>query len=213
MKLRTLLVAAVALLAASSLFAQLREGTVELEPFGGYLFGGNFARGTTTLFQGRVNVADAPIYGGRVGYNANSWFEVEFQYSYTPTNFETNNNGGVFGPGPVNLGDLSIQYFLGYTTFNFGHGRVVPYVTIGAGAATLRPTLAGVSASSDTRFTGSFGGGIKVFLNPHFGLRFDGRAYTTSLGTTRYYSCDPYGCSNSAWLTNGSADGGILIAF
>ncbi|HTO88033.1 MAG TPA: outer membrane beta-barrel protein [Thermoanaerobaculia bacterium] len=213
MKLRTLSLAAVALLAASSLFGQIREGTVELEPFGGYLFGGTFARGTTTLFQGRVDVADAPIYGGRVGYNATSLFEAEFQYSYTPSNFETTNSGGVFGPGATNLGDLTIQYFLGYATFNFGHSRVVPYVTIGAGAATLRPTVAGVNASSDTRFTASFGGGIKWFINPHFGLRFDGRAYTTSLGTTRYHNCDPYGCSNESWLTNGSVDGGILIAF
>jgi hypothetical protein len=213
MKRRVLSLAAAALLSAPLLFAQVRQGTVELEPFAGYLFGGRFSRGSTALFPYSVDVDDAPIYGGRVGFNATSLFEIEFQYSQTNTSFIAANNGGIFGPGANSLGDLKIQYFLGYTTFNFGHGRVVPYVTLGAGAAELTPKVANVNASSSTRFTGSFGAGIKVFITPHFGLRFDGRGYSTSLGNGNYYSCDPYGCTNSNWLTNGSATGGLIVAF
>jgi Outer membrane protein beta-barrel domain len=213
MKLRTLSLAAATLLSASCLFAQLREGTVEIEPFGGYLFGGQFSRGSTALFTSRVDVDDAATYGGRVGYNFTSLLELEFQYSYVSTDLVAPNGGGVFGPGPVTLGSLRMDYYLGYATFNFGRGRVVPYFTIGAGAAYLNPKVAGVNTSTDTRFTASAGGGVKIFINPHFGLRFDGRAYSTSLGSTRYYNCDPYGCTNSNWLTNGSVDGGIIIAF
>ena len=216
MKVRalSLAVAAAAMLSASPLCAQVRQGTVEIEPFAGYLFGGRFSRGTTDLFPYSVDVADEPTYGGRVGFNVTSLFEVEFQYSQTETEFEATNGGGIFGPGATRLGDLKIQYFLGYTTFNFGHGRFVPYVTVGAGAATLTPEVAGVNTSSDTRFTASLGGGLKAFFTPHFGLRFDGRAYTTSLGDRNYSSCDYYyGCSTSNWLTNGTATGGILIAF
>jgi hypothetical protein len=217
MKLRapTLALAAAAVLSSSSpLCAQVRQGTVELEPFAGYLFGGRFSRGTTDLFPDSVDVADEPTYGGRVGFNVTSLFEIEFQYSQTETEFTTPNGGGIFGPGPARLGDLKIQYFLGYTTFNFGHGRFAPYVTVGAGAAVLTPEVTGVNTSSDTRFTASLGGGLKVFVNPHFGLRFDGRAYSTSLGDRNYSSCDYYdGCQTSNWLTNGTATGGILIAF
>ena len=216
MKLRalSLAVAAAAMLSASPLCAQVRQGTVELEPFAGYLFGGRFSRGTTDLFPYSVDVADEPTYGGRVGFNITSLFEVEFQYSQTETEFETPNGGGIFGPGETGLGDLKIQYFLGYTTFNFGHGRFVPYVTVGAGGATLTPKVAGVNTSSDTRFTASLGGGLKAFITPHFGLRFDGRAYTTSLGERNHSSCDDYyGCRATDWLTNGTATGGVIIAF
>ena len=210
MNLRVLPLAATALLAASALFGQIREGTVEIEPFAGYLFGGQFPHPhrSMTLFHS-VDVEDDPIYGGRVGYNISQLFEVEFQYSQTNSAFQTQNDFG----GGTTLGDLKIQYFLGYSTFNFGHGRVVPYVTVGAGAAELTPKVAGLNLSSDTRFTASFGAGLKVFLTPHFGLRFDGRGYSTLLGD-HTYPCGYYStCVNSSWLTNGDATGGIVIAF
>jgi opacity protein-like surface antigen len=216
MKIRILALAVVAaaLLSASPLCAQVRQGTVEIEPFAGYLFGGRFSRGTTDLFPYSVDVADEPTYGGRVGFNITSLVELEFQYSQTQTEFELP-NGGIFGPGGQRVGDLKIQYFLGDTTFNFGHSRFVPYVTIGAGAAELTPRITGVNTSSDTRFTASFGGGLKTFITPHFGLRFDGRAYTTSLGDRNHScgGCDSCGCEDTNWLTNGTATGGILIAF
>jgi hypothetical protein len=217
MKLRalSLAVAAAALLSGSPLCAQVRQGTVEIEPFAGYLFGGQFSRGSTDLFPFSVDVADELTYGGRVGFNITSLFEVEFQYSQTETQFETRNDGGIFVPGGQRLGDLKIQYFLGYSTFNFGHSRFVPYVTVGAGAATLTPRITGVNTSSDTRFTASFGGGLKAFITPHFGLRFDGRAYTTSLGDRNFSSCgcDSCECRDTNWLTNGTATGGIIVAF
>lgn len=212
MKLRAFAAAAVILLAASTLLAQVRQGTVEIEPFAGYLWGGRFARGSTALFSSRVDVEDHSTYGGRLGINATDLFEIEFQYSRTNTAFVTPQSGDVFGPGPTRLGDLRIEYYLGYATFNFGHSRVVPYVTIGAGAAHLRPNVEGAEARSDTRFTASLGGGLKVFVNPHFGFRFDGRGYSTSLGD-RNLSCGRHSCTNSNWLTNGEATGGILIAF
>jgi opacity protein-like surface antigen len=213
MKLRILCMAVAAFLATSALFAQVREGTVEIEPFAGYLWGGRFAHGTTELFTSTVDVDDHATYGGRIGFNATQVFELEFQYSRTDTAFVTGNGGGVFGPGPAKLGDLKIEYFLGYATFNFGHSRVVPFFTVGAGAAHLTPTVEGANPAASTRFTASLGGGVKVFVTPHFGFRFDGRAYTTSLGTTNHSSCDRWGCTNSSWLTNGEASGGILFAF
>lgn len=212
MKLRTLSLATVVLLAASSLYGQVREGTVEIEPFAGYLWGGRFARGSTALFSSSVDVEDHATYGGRLGVNATSLFEIEFHYSRTDTAFVTPQGGNVFGPGPRRLGDLRIEYYLGYATFNLGHSRVVPYVTVGAGAAHLKPNVEGADARSDTRFTASLGAGLKIFVNPHFGFRFDGRGYSTSLGDNNT-SCGRHSCTNSNWLTNGEATGGLLVAF
>jgi Outer membrane protein beta-barrel domain len=197
--------------------AQVREGTVEISPFAGYLWGGEFARGTTSVFDTRVDVDDEVTYGIRFGYNITDAFEIEGQWSHTGTNFVTNDDS-LFGPGGSELGDLDIDYWMGYVTFNFGHGRAVPYVTLGAGVANLDPDIPGVNTNSDTRFTGSLGGGVKVFFNPHFGLRFDGRGYATSLGDSdRHNFCDDDDffddCGDTEWLTNGEVSFGLLFAF
>jgi len=212
MKTRILVFAVAAAFAAPCLFAQLREGTVEIEPFAGYLWGGHFDNGTTAIFNQRVDVEDHFTFGGRIGYNLTGLVEFEAMYQRTETNFElpNNNSGPIFGGGGSNvrLGKLDIDYFMGYTTFNFGHGRAVPYVSFGMGAAMLNPDVAiAPGASTDTRFTSSVAGGLKVFMTPHFGLRFDGRYFGTLLND---HGCN---CSHSNWLSNWSTTGGILFAF
>lgn len=205
-----LAVLALAALAASAQ-AQIRAGTVEINPYAGYLFGGNFGDANVEFTPYRVGVDDDPIYGGRVGFNITSLFEFELEYGYDKTHL-TLEPDGVFAP-PVFVGDLKIQYFMGYATFNFGHSRLVPYVTIGAGAANLKPEIPATNTVSDTRFTAGFGGGIKYFFDPHFALRIDGRAYSTYLGDTTVLCGPYYYCTQSNWLTNGSANGGFIVAF
>jgi opacity protein-like surface antigen len=219
MKLRVCILVLTAALVSGAASAQVREGTVEISPFAGYLFGGEFARGTTSLFDFRVDVDDDATYGLRLGYNITDSFEIEAQASRTETKFVTGNDE-LFGNGSENLGDLDIDYFLGYMTFNFGHRRAVPYVTVGAGVARLDPDIPLSNARRDTRFTGSLGVGVKAFVNPHFGMRFDGRGYATSLGNRHRrddrFSCDDFfdSCdSDRDWLTNGELSFGLIFAF
>ncbi|HEY3122429.1 MAG TPA: outer membrane beta-barrel protein [Thermoanaerobaculia bacterium] len=217
MKFRVFLLMLLAVGASAVAQAQIREGTVEISPFAGYLFGGEFARGTTSLFNFKVDVDDEATYGLRVGYNVSEKFEFEVQASRTDTKFVTDNDQ-LFNPGQQNLGDLRIDYLLGYGTFNLGHRRAVPYITIGAGVARLDPDVPGSIARRDTRFTGSLGIGFKAFVNPHFGFRFDGRGYATSLGNRnndRSRCRDDFfdNCDNREWLTNGELSGGLIFAF
>jgi opacity protein-like surface antigen len=220
MKLRVCIFVIIAAATAAATSAQVREGTVEISPFAGYLFGGEFARGTTSLFDVRVDVDDEATYGIRLGYNITDNFEIEAQASHTETAFVTDDDE-LFGDEGDDLGDLDIDYFLGYMTFNFGHRRAVPYVTVGAGVARLDPDIPFSDARRDTRFTGSLGVGVKAFVNPHFGLRFDGRGYATSLGDRdrddRFFcddddffdDCD----DDREWLTNGEISFGLVFAF
>ena len=182
MKFRVFLVLALAAGVSTAALGQIREGTVEISPFAGYLFGGEFARGSTSLFDTRVEADDDATYGVRLGYNMSDSVEMEFQASRTKTAFVTDDDHDVFGSNGPELGDLTIDYYMGYGTFNFGHRRAVPYITIGAGVARLDPNVPNTNARSDTRFTGSLGIGVKAFVNPHFGFRFDGRGYATLSG-------------------------------
>ena len=217
MKSRVAFLSAIALLLASAGIAQVRSGTVEISPFAGYLFGGKFARGTTDLFNSDVDVDDHATYGIRLGYNVTSKFEVELQASRTQTGFVTKDTSGLFGNSTSQrLGDLDIDYYLANMVFNFGHGRAVPYVTIGGGAARLSPSVPDTVASREYRGTATLGAGVKVFLTPNVGLRFDGRYYGTWIRNDRNDGCDRFfdNCSDRHdWLSNGDVTGGLVLAF
>ena len=211
MKIRIACLALLLAAAAASARGQIRSGTVEINPYAGYLFGGNFGDTQVEFTPYRVGIDDDPIYGGRIGFNVTSLWELEFEYGYDKTQLIRDSNSN-FVP-PVTIGDLTLQYFMGYATFNFGYSRLVPYFTIGGGAANLKPKISGVDTVSDTRFTAGIGGGVKYFFDPHFALRLDGRAYSTYLGDTTVLCGPYYVCTQSNWLTNGAANGGIIIAF
>jgi hypothetical protein len=220
MKFRVFPVLVFAVGVATAAVGQVREGTVEISPYAGYLFGGEFARGTTSLFNFSVDADDDATYGIRIGYNLTDNFEMEFQGSRTETAFISDDSDELFGSDGPEFGDLTIDYFMGYGTFNFGHRRAVPYVTLGAGVARLDPDVPGQAARRDTRFTGSLGIGVKAFVNPHFGFRFDGRGYATSLGDRDRddrFGCDDFfdDCDSDRkeWLTNGEISAGLLFAF
>ena len=218
MKFRVLLLLVFAAGVSAAALGQIREGTVEISPYAGYLFGGEFARGTTSLFDFEVQADDDATYGIRLGYNLTDNFQMEFQASRTDTSFVTDDDE-LFDSNEEEFGDLTIDYYMGYGTFNFGHRRAVPYITVGAGVARLDPDVPGSRARRDTRFTGSLGIGVKAFVNPHFGFRFDGRGYATSLGDR---NDDDFGCDDffgdcdsdrKEWLTNGEISAGLLFAF
>jgi len=219
MKFRVLALALLVAGASAAASAQVREGTFEISPFAGYLFGGEFARGSTSLFGFEVEADDDATFGLRLGYNLTDNFEMEFQASRTETEFVTDDDE-LFDPDEQEFGDLTIDYFMGYGTFNFGRRRAVPYITVGAGVARLDPDVPGTGARKDTRFTASVGIGVKAFVNPHFGFRFDGRGYATSLGDRddddNFFCDDDFfdDCDSdrTEWLTNGEISAGLVFA-
>jgi len=211
MKPRVPILVLAILLAAASASAQYRGGTFELNPFAGYLFGGNFGRFDDFDFhRSRVEVDDHAIYGGRVGYNFTGLFELELEYAQSDTHL-TLNARDRFVPDQ-RIGDLRFEYFLAYMTLNFGHGRLVPYFTVGSGGANLVPSIAGSRSTSEVRYTAAMGGGIKFFFNPHFALRFDGRGYSTYINDS-HSVCGPTFCTGNTWVTNAVANGGFIVAF
>jgi hypothetical protein len=207
------------LLSAPVCLAQVRSGTVEISPFAGYLFGGRFPAGSNSLFTSKTDVEDHATYGGRIGWNITSLFEAEAQFSRTETHFISPGGEALFGPSGTRLGDLTLDYALGYMTFNFGHRRFVPYVTFGMGAARLDPDVCKArpqpcsNPGADWRYTASAGAGIKTFVTPHFGFRFDGRYYGTLLRDDHCDTDRHCGRNRSDWLSNGDLTGGLVFAF
>jgi opacity protein-like surface antigen len=210
MKLRTPLIAAALLALAASASAQYRGGTVELNGFYGWMWGGNIGRfhDFEDCCHSDLEVHDHQAYGGRIGYNFNNMWEVETEYTQYNTHLDINRHNAP----DQRIGDIDFHYFMAYMTINFGgSSRFVPYFTLGSGAANVKPDFPDAFNDSEVRYTASAGGGVKIFLNPHFALRFDGRSYSTYLSDRAL--CGPDFCTNNTWVTNFVANGGIVVAF
>ena len=108
MKFRVFLVLVFAAGISTAALAQVRQGTVEISPFAGYLFGGEFSRGSNDLFDFRVEADDDVTYGIRLGFNLTDNFEMEFQASRTESAFVSDDDV-LFGGNGNSFGDLTIS--------------------------------------------------------------------------------------------------------
>lgn len=206
--------------------AQDRSGTTEITLFGGGYFGGTLYNGSNALFSRDVRVATVGTYGIRIGGNVTRWFGIEAGYARAEPDLQGTGSGtGLFGTRQK-LGTLELNQFDLNGVFNMGRRRVIPYITLGAGATTLKatttatPTAPSVSTSTDTRFAANLGGGVKAFFTPHVAMRLDARYRAVYVNDSARCSDSIY-CDGThyrdddrrRWLSAGEVTGGILFAF
>jgi hypothetical protein len=209
------------------LLAQERAGTTEITLFGGGSFGGRLYTESNQVFDRDVDVSDTGTYGARLGFNITRWLEFEAGFARAESHFRTIDR---FGTDRLHarLGDLEERHWDGNFVFNFGHRRFQPYVTVGAGATELRtdvPTGTGVvnaGSDSNTRFSANLGGGMKMWVTPRFGFRFDARGRATYLGSGDCDAHDTF-CDNRTydsdradrrrWYASSEVTGGVTFAF
>jgi hypothetical protein len=112
-------------------------------------------------------------------------------------------------------------------------GRIRPYVTAGAGvfsgrvtpSATLLGTYGGPSAQEtdsvrlafaqdkSLAFTEVLGGGIKLYLSPHWGIRVDARAYMYHNPISTLLDADHTNTPDGAWVVNATDGAGNTVEF
>lgn len=153
-------------LTASPAAAQARR--LELSPFAGYRWDGQVDRG---FFSSTVKVRDSSVFGVRLGFPMTDTFHLEVLASRQSTELERDDV--FFGEPDTSHVDIDSLH-LGFL-FQRGNGQVLPYGIFSLGASRIDPPLQG--SGDDLRFAASGGGGVKVFLNQHFGLRLEARAY------------------------------------
>jgi hypothetical protein len=146
-----------------NLFAQ----GVEVAPFGGYRFGGDFFEiitGQPVDLDGALAlgvVVDVPISSG-----------VQFEGLFT------HQHAHVVVPGSLSRRPtewrMSVDHWQAGALQEFRRGPMRPFLT-----GTLGLTRYAAEADSELRFSLSAGGGVKAFPTPHVGLRLDGRVFAT----------------------------------
>lgn len=212
-----LIALAAALAVAGPASAQDRSGSVEITPVIGGYFGGTFDSGTLAFYDGDASASTEVAYGLRLGFNVANNFMIEASYLQSDPDLSLEGSGAIGSPSQ-NIGKMEIRLYEMNFVVPWGSGRVRPYFSAGAGVNTFRPVLPGYSASTDSRFTANMGFGVKTFVTPNFGFRFEGKGRTTYINSeddTWYCDdyCDGYYYGESQWYLSGEATAGVIIAF
>lgn len=203
---------------SASALAQTPVQPIEVTPFAGYLFGGSFLNSPTTPQAGfdQISLANHLDFGVRIGFNLSAAIEPEIQWSRSETHL-------VFTPTNPNFSrvDSTVDYFLVGASYNFSSGNVRPYASLSLGADRLSVNtppfaLVGLQLTPATTFAISAGIGVKMFVTPNLGFRFEARGYGSEVPNSYVASCSAGPLTSSCfhgWLLNGDLTGGIIVAF
>ena len=157
--------------------------TVEIAPVGGYRFGGGFFERVT---QQQVDLDGAPAVGLVVNVPLHDGLFVEA--------LVTHQDAGVTVPAsafaPSRRWRMVVEHFQAGGLQEFGYGRARPFLT-----GLLGLTRYEADGDNEIRFTVGAGGGVKLMPVPRFGLRLDGRLFTTFVEAEgRAIACSPGIC-------------------
>jgi hypothetical protein len=184
----------------------------EITPFVGYRMSGGFdverADGTGTE---SVDVEDSSAFGLDVGIYARPDAFYEFLYSTQTTNLDSSD--------PAIAGvDVTTEYFqFGGTAFFPGEQWAVPFLSLTIGATRYS---ADQGYDSDTKFSGSLGGGLRLPFNDNFAATLGVRGYLTLVESDTSIFCksdsEEAGClvrSSGSTFFQAEATLGLTVRF
>jgi opacity protein-like surface antigen len=185
--------------------------------------------------------SDGVTFDGVLAGDGNVYNSIEpkdsFSYSLNLGFFVTPNVevGGLFsqqksklevgGTTVREIGDQSVDNYHGYFAYNFGESDAMArfYVLGGLGATRyggVPYSVGGVSGStnSTTKFSTTWGAGVKIYPGPKFGLKLGVRWTPTYIKSdAEGWWCDPYwGCyvvGDAQYSNQFELTGGIVIRF
>jgi len=206
------LVLGLALLLALAPLAARAQGSLyrfELTPTVSYRFGGTIDGRDNALTRADLKVDDSAAYGATFDIPLSSNIQLELLASRQESQLRFDR--GLFG-GTADVADVDVSYYHAGILWQWGDRRVSPYIVASLGVVNLDPSVPG--ASSENRFSASFGGGVKVFVSDAVGFRFEGRGFVSDINGGRRDSCsyhDNYCYGNE--FSQGQASVGLILAW
>ena len=194
---RTLTVLTVSAIALAGMLAPEAHADIsprfEITPFAGYRTGGGFkiedAEGNTS---GSVDVGDDASFGLDLGLYRDDHGFYEFLYSQQQASLDANDP-------LLNSLDVKVEYyqFGGTAIFPGESDRLFPYLSMTIGATRLS---AGGGYDSETKFSGSLGGGLRVPFNDNFVATLGLRGYLTFMESNTQFLCVSNGGNGTCLL-------------
>lgn len=179
--MRTALASLALILLLTAVPSARADVRAEITPFVGYRMSGSFdvelADGSGTE---SVDVEDSSAWGIDVGVYATPDAFYEFLYSTQTTNLDSRN------PAVAGV-DVTTEYFqFGGTAFFPAEQWPVPYLSLTIGATRYS---ADQGYGSDTKFSGSLGGGLRLPFNDNLAATLGVRGYLTLIESDTSIFC------------------------
>lgn len=215
MQLKTLALAALTLVLVPAVAAADASGyRFELTPMVGYNFGGTIEGEDSFLFDSDLEANDGESFGITFDIPLSRSLQLELLASRQST--ELTFDDGLFGPN-FDVADFDVTYYHVGILWQGQSGRISPFFVASLGIGELDPNIQG--ASSETRFSGSIGGGVKIFFDAaqHVGLRLEGRGFWTDISDDHWYDDDDYWYDDEYYynqdFTQGQVSAGLILAW
>jgi len=186
--------------------------SIELTPYGGWMFGGKFR-----AYEGEVKIGDNPNYGGILGIrNGNTILELQYFRMYSEASLRV--YGSFVGS---ELFEITSEYY------HIGATQLAPLsdVVEGFGSLSLGLTrydpktqvpVLGFIPGDEWFFSAMFGAGLRVNVSERVGLRFQGRLMAPMRFSGLGLFCGTgSGCSvgagSYAAIIQGDFSGGLIL--
>lgn len=179
------------LLLAGTALAQNKK--VEISGFGGYTLSEGFTIDPVD-FEGerydKINATNGVSYGFTFGVFATENVSVEFLYSQHDSALEAK------GRSKLEFADLKVNNYHGLLVYNWGEddGGPRPFLFGGLGATNYSPgEVNGRAIEGETRFSSTWGGGLKLYAGETLGVKVMGRWTPTYIKSDASgIWCSPY---------------------
>ena len=205
---------------AGPVFAQ---GRVEISGFAGWVFSDGVSGDAVPAADGvvfnRLDPKDSGSFGFSVGVMANDNAEVGFIYGRQLSTLVAG------GSQEREIGDMAVTSYHGYFGYNWGDAdaKIRPFFFGGLGATHFGEVTGIIlgaprTTNSETQFSTTWGGGVKIFPSPHVGLRVGlGWTPTYIKSDAAGWWCDPWwGCymvGDAQYSNQMTFNGGITVKF
>jgi len=202
----------VLLIAGITMASPVGAAGVEITPFAGYTGGGDFTNATTGK---SLSFQDTSSYGIMLDFKqavdqqgGSPW--IEGYVSRQQTKLKTDQT--LFSGGPSL--EMDVEYYHLGGTYTQSTGKVQPFVVGTFGATHFDPKQSGFD--SETKFSLSLGGGVKMYLTEHVGIRLDARWFGTLFNGSGGIFCSNGACLVTVQgdvLSQYTANAGVILAF
>lgn len=202
--MRRILLGLLLLVPAASAAQPLR---LELSPYAGYRMNGTVK--PDNFVSENLEVEESATYGLRLNIPLSRELQLEILANRQESELQI--DAGIFEPGE-HLGDITLDTVHAGLLYQWGQGQVNPYVVFSAGITRLDPQF--TELETESRLSGSLGGGVKVFVNRNVGFRFEARGYWVDLKADFNDDDDCRRCRDTDdALYLGEANAGLVFAF
>ncbi len=185
---------------------------VEINPFVGLRFAGEFDNDSGDFFDSDFEVDESSALGLGLGFALSRSLQLEFFWSHQESDLISDQG---FFLGDVEITALDVDYLHAGLLYQWAPGQLRPFITGSLGVTEFSPENS--LLEDETRFSFSVGGGVKIFFNQSFGLRFDARIFSTVIDDDDNDFCDnSFRCrdyDNGTYFFQAEVRGGLIFAF